>query len=81
MRKGVVEDELVQKIDGKIFKNQQFTILKFVINNSPKFLDRFDEVITKKLGYQKFFAQWVSKILSKNHKITNPLCFRLFFTL
>ena len=64
-RPSIVSDELVQKIDEKVCENWRFTISEQFAQISRTFLY---EVVTEKLGCQKFCAWCIPKMLSKNHK-------------
>lgn len=80
-RPTVVSDDLVSKIGEKVHENWRFTISEFseqFLQISRMVLQKF---VTDKLGYCKFCAWWVSKMLRDLSNQTNGLCFRLSFTL
>src|SRR5215469_1487733 len=64
----IVTDELVAKINGKIHENCRFTITEFSLEFPQISRSLLHEIVTEKLGYHKFCARWVPKLLSEDHK-------------
>jgi len=69
-RPTIVTDELVTKINEKIHENRRFTITEFSLGFPQISRSLLHEIVTEKLGYHKFCARWVSKLLSEDHKKT-----------
>lgn len=67
-RPSVVTNELVQKIDGKVRDNRRFTISELSDEFPQISRTVLYEVVTERLGYKKYCARWVPKILSEHHK-------------
>ncbi|KAG8226287.1 hypothetical protein J437_LFUL002726 [Ladona fulva] len=67
-RPSLVTDELVQKIDGKVRENRRFTISELSDEFPQISRTVLYEVVTERLGYRKFCARWVPKILTEHHK-------------
>lgn len=67
-RPSVVSDELVEKINAKIRDNRRFTISELSSEFPQISRTVLYEVVTDRLGYRKFCARWVPKILSETHK-------------
>jgi len=63
-----VTDELVAKINEKINENRRFTITEFSLEFPLISRSLLHDIVTKKLGYHKFCARWVPKLLSEDHK-------------
>jgi len=63
-----VTDELVVKINEKIHENCRFTITEFSLKFPQISRSLLHEIVTEKLGYHKFCARWVLKLLSEDHK-------------
>ena len=63
-----MSDELVAKINEKIHENHRFTITEFSLEFPQISRSLLHEVVTEKLGYHKFCARWVQKLLSEDHK-------------
>ena len=61
-------DELVVKINEKIHENCRFTITEFSLKFPQISRSLLHEIVTEKLGYHKFCARWVPKLLSEDHK-------------
>ena len=67
-RPTIVTDELVAKIKEKIRENCRFTITEFSLEFPQISRSLLHEIVTEKLGYHKFCARWVPKLLSEDHK-------------
>ena len=67
-RPTIVTDELVVKINEKIHENCRFTITEFSLEFPRISRSLLHEILKEKLGYHKFCARWVPKILSEDHK-------------
>jgi [histone H3]-lysine36 N-dimethyltransferase SETMAR len=67
-RPSVVTDDLVGKIDEKIRDNRRFTISQLSEEFPQISRTVLYEVVSERLGYRKFCARWVPKILSETHK-------------
>lgn len=67
-RPTIVTDELVVKINEKIHENRRFTIMEFSLEFPQISRSLLHEIVTEKLGYHKFCARWVPKLLSEDHK-------------
>jgi transposase len=81
-RPSVVTNELVQKIDGKVRDNRRFTISELSDEFPQISRTVLYEIVTESLGYKKYCARWVHKILSEHHKkSTNGLCIGLSHSL
>jgi len=63
-----VTDELVAKINENIHENRRFTITEFSLEFPQISQSLLHEIVTEKLGYHKFCARWVPKLLSEDHK-------------
>ena len=61
-------DELVVKINNKIREVRRFTITELSFEFPLISQSLLHKVVTQKLGYHKFCARWVPKILSEGHK-------------
>uniref|UniRef100_A0A670YLX0 Mariner Mos1 transposase n=1 Tax=Pseudonaja textilis TaxID=8673 RepID=A0A670YLX0_PSETE len=61
-----VHDE--QRIDDKIRENHRFTVTELSLSFPQISRSLLHEIVTQKLGYHKFGARWVPKILTENHK-------------
>uniref|UniRef100_A0A8C5SQD0 Mos1 transposase HTH domain-containing protein n=1 Tax=Laticauda laticaudata TaxID=8630 RepID=A0A8C5SQD0_LATLA len=64
----IVTDELVAKVDDKIRENRRFTVTELLLSFPQISRSLLHEIVTQKLGYHKFCARWVPKILTENHK-------------
>jgi hypothetical protein len=67
-RPTIVTDELVAKINEKIHENRHFTITVFSLEFPQISRSLLHEIVMEKLGYHKFCARWVPKLLSEDHK-------------
>ena len=67
-RPSIVSDELVQKIYGKVRENRRFSISELYEQFAQISWTVLYEVVTESLGYQKFCAWWILKVLPKKHK-------------
>ena len=67
-RPTIVTDELGAKINEKIHENRRFTITEFSLEFPQISRSLLHEIVTEKLGYHKFCARWVPKLLSEDHK-------------
>ena len=64
----IVTDELVAKINEKIHENRRFTITEFSLEFPQISRSLLHEIVTEKLGYSKFCARWIPKLLSEDYK-------------
>ena len=64
---GILTDELLAKVTDKIRENRRFTITE-LSHSFPQVSRTFHEIVTQKLGYHKFCAIWVPKLLADHHK-------------
>ena len=62
-RPTIVTDELVANINIKIHENRRFTITEFSLEFPRISRSLLHEIVTEKLGYHKFCARWVWKLL------------------
>lgn len=67
-RPSLVTDELVAKINEKIRGNRRFTITELSEHFPQISRSLVHEILVDKLGYHKFCARWVPKILTEDHK-------------
>jgi len=67
-RPTILTDELVAKINEKTHENRRFTIMEFSLEFPLISRSLLHEIVTEKLGYHKFCARWVPKLLSEDHK-------------
>jgi len=67
-RPTIVNDELVAKINEKFHEKRRFTIKEFSLEFPQISRSLLHEIVTEKLGYLKFCARWVPKLLSEDHK-------------
>jgi hypothetical protein len=66
----VVSDDLVQSFDQKICERRHFIISELSCEFSPQMsCTLLYEIITVRLGYHKFGARWVPKMLTGAHKM------------
>jgi hypothetical protein len=65
----VVCDDLVQSVNQKICERQCFTISELSYEFPQISLAVLYEIITVRLGYHKFCARWVLKMLTGVHKM------------
>jgi hypothetical protein len=64
----VVSDDLVQSVDPKICGRRVFRILELSHEFPQISRTLLYDIITVRLGYCKFCARWVLKILTHEHK-------------
>lgn len=62
-RPSIVTDDLVAKVDEKIHENRRFTIMKLSLCFPQISRTLLFEIVSQKLGYHKFCARWVPKLL------------------
>jgi len=67
-RPTIVTDELVAKINEKIRENRRFTITEFLLEFPQISRSLLREIVTEKLGYHKFCARWVPKLVRRPQK-------------
>jgi len=67
-RPTVVTDELVAKINEKVRENRRFTITELSEHFPQISRSLVHEIVVGKLGYHKFCARWVPKLLTEDHK-------------
>ncbi|GFV69191.1 histone-lysine N-methyltransferase SETMAR [Trichonephila clavipes] len=67
-RPSIVTDEMFAKVDEKIRENRRFTITELSLSFPQVSRILLFENVTQKLGYRKFCARWVSKLLTDHHK-------------
>lgn len=67
-RPSVVSNDLVKKVDEKVRENRRFTISELSEQFPQISRTVLYEVVTDKLGYRKFCARWVPKLLTEVHK-------------
>jgi hypothetical protein len=65
----VVSNYLVQSVDQKRFAKDRFTISELLCEFSQISCTVHNEIIKVRLGYHKFCARWVPKMLTGVHKI------------
>jgi hypothetical protein len=63
-----VTDDLVQHVDEVVRERRRFTISELSLEFVQVCRTVLYEIVTKKLGYQKFCARWVPKMLTDFHK-------------
>jgi hypothetical protein len=66
-RPSVVSDDLVQSVDQKSVKDGVSQFQNFPVNFN-EFHALLYEIITVRLGYHKFCARWILKMLTVAHK-------------
>jgi hypothetical protein len=64
----IVNDDLVQSADQKICESLRFKISELLCEFPQISLPVLYEIMTVSLGYHKFCARWVPKILMSAHK-------------
>ena len=64
----VVTDELVQHVDKVVRQRRRFTVSELSLEFPQVCRTVVYEIVTKKLGYHKFCARWVPKMLTDVHK-------------
>jgi hypothetical protein len=74
-RPSVVSDDLVQSADQKICERQRFTISDLSCEFSQISCTVLCEIITVRLGYHKFCARWVLKMLTSAQNAENGFSF------
>lgn len=67
-RPSLVTDELVQTVDAKVRENRRFTMAELSTDFPQISKTLLYEIVTARLGYRKFCARWVPKILTDHHK-------------
>jgi histone-lysine N-methyltransferase SETMAR len=67
-RPSLVTDDIVSKVNEKIRENRRFTIRELSLFFPQISKSLLHEIVTEKLGYHKFCARWVPKILTETHK-------------
>lgn len=67
-RPSILSDELVAKVDEKIRENRRFTIRELSLSFPQVSMTVLFEIVTQQLGYHKFCARWVPKVLTDHHK-------------
>jgi len=67
-RPSIVTDDLVAKVDEKIRENRRFTITELSLCFPQISRTLLFEIVSQKLGYHKFCARWVPKLLTDHHK-------------
>jgi hypothetical protein len=78
-RPSVVTDDLVQSVDQNICEGRRFTISELSCEFPQISCPALYEIITVRLGYHKFCARQVPKILMGAHKtqrVPSALIFR-----
>jgi hypothetical protein len=64
----VVSDDLIQSVDQKICERRRLTISELSCEYPQISPTLLYEIITVRLGYHKFRARWVPKMLTGAHK-------------
>jgi hypothetical protein len=64
-----VSDDFVQSVDQKICERWCFTISELPCEFPQLSRSIVYEIITARLGYHKFYARWVLKMLMGVHKM------------
>jgi hypothetical protein len=77
-RPSVVSDELVQSVDQKVCERLHCTISELSCEFPQISCTILSEIITVRLGYHKFCARWVLKMLTGVHKTQNGFGFDFF---
>jgi hypothetical protein len=67
-RPSVVSDDLVQSVDPKNCERRRFTISEVSCEFTQILRTVLYEIITVRLGYHKFCARWVTKMLTAAYK-------------
>jgi len=67
-RPSLVTDDLVQHVDKVVRERCQFTISELSLEFPQVCQTVLYEIVTKKLGYHKFYARWVPKMLTDVYK-------------
>lgn len=67
-RPSIVTDELVAKVDEKIQESRRLTMTELSFSFPQISRSLLHEIVTQNLGYHKFCARWIPKILTENHK-------------
>jgi hypothetical protein len=65
----VVDDDLVQSVDQKIYERGRFTISELLCKFSQILRTVLYEIITVMPGYYKFCTRWVRGMLMGAHKL------------
>jgi len=67
-RPSQVTEDLLKKINEKVRENRRFSITE-LSEHFPQILRSLvHQIVVEKLGYHKFCARWVLKILTEDHK-------------
>uniref|UniRef100_A0A1B6DDI6 Mos1 transposase HTH domain-containing protein n=1 Tax=Clastoptera arizonana TaxID=38151 RepID=A0A1B6DDI6_9HEMI len=67
-RPSLVSDDLLNKVNEKLCENRRFTITELSGHFPQVSRSLIHEIVTEKLGYKKFCARWVPKLLTDDHK-------------
>ena len=67
-RPSIVTAELVEKVDAEVRENRKFTITELSLSFPQISRSLLHEIISEKLGYHKFCARWIPKLLTEDHK-------------
>ncbi|GBN27128.1 hypothetical protein AVEN_120324-1 [Araneus ventricosus] len=67
-RPNLVTDELTIKINEKIRENHCLTITQLLLEFPQISGSLLHEIVVRKLGYHKFRARWVPKLLTEDYK-------------
>lgn len=67
-RPSLVTDDLENKVNEKVREDRRFTISELSHHFPEISRSLLHEIVTKKLGYHKFCARWVPKLLTDDHK-------------
>ncbi|XP_066906603.1 histone-lysine N-methyltransferase SETMAR-like [Halyomorpha halys] len=67
-RSSLVTDDLAMQINDKILENCCFTIIELSEHFPQISWSLEHQIVVEKLGYHKFCARWVPKILMEDHK-------------
>jgi hypothetical protein len=67
-RPSVVSDDLVHSVEQKICERRRFTISELSCEFQQISRNLLYEIMTVRLGYHKFYARWVPKLLTGVHK-------------
>lgn len=69
-RPSLVSDDLLNNVNEKVRENRRFTITELSDFFPAVSRSLIHEIVTEKLGYHKFCARWVPKLLTDVHKTT-----------
>jgi hypothetical protein len=67
-RPSAVSDDLIQNVDQEICERRRFTISELSYEFPKMSPTLLYKIITFRLGYHKFCARWVTKMLKGTHK-------------